>query len=126
MATSFFSKRHLLPKQDRACLCRKRRLSIDFPSGFKQLGLDPQLPSLQLFQISRQMQIPVQLTNGSWVRCSYHTYQKYLEACKAKGRDKGLFDHLFLSCPHENSTSRRHVVCDYQWEWQHQIGTQTL
>ena len=92
------------------------------------LGFDcwtPNCPPYNCFKYrNRWNQTHVKLTNGSWVRCSYHKYKRDFEGCKAVGQD-GFFDHLFLSCPRDNSTSKTHVVRDYQWKWQHQNGTRT-
>lgn len=66
------------------------------------LGLDCWTPNCSPYDCSRYQgrwnQTHVKLTNGSWVRCSFHKYQKDFEGCKAVEKDK-FFDPLFLSCP---------------------------
>ncbi|XP_074667177.1 syncytin-2-like [Strix aluco] len=114
------------------CLNRTREHGVQVGKSVCEwtlsLGFDcstPNCPPYDCFKYrGRWNQTHVKLTNGSWVRCSYHNYKQDFEGCKAEGRD-GFFDHLFLRCPRDNSTSKTHVVRDYQWKWQHQNGTRT-
>lgn len=100
-----------------------------FVNGLLSLGLDcwtPNCPSYDCFKYrGRRNQKHIRLTNGSWARCSYYTYRRDFEGCKAAGKD-GFFDHLFLSCPRDSSTNRTHVVHNYQWKWQHWNRTRPL
>ncbi|XP_039383120.1 uncharacterized protein LOC120399180 [Mauremys reevesii] len=77
----------------------------------------------------RWNQTHVQLTNGSWIACSYQLYDSddfaSSSSCNTIQQDKFFDNYLFLSCQRDNTTAKNHVIRLYRWAWQHYNGTRT-